>query len=1487
MIKSKKRSVQEKTSKVLGPDAAGQGWASQPASQLISDIVHHVSVVTGKRNCLDMGTGVRAIMSERRSLTPEREEQPAPAAKHQFDEERITVEMSSDTASLLRDIAEDIPNNEAIEALGKKLGFSMREIRNFIRTKSRYHKTTNDGTFSMLREWSRKVMPSSVRPYLRQALMRAKLGQIAEKHLPSGNVSEGKPKDLTKDEVLQVKKELRRFYQSKYSNARISPHLGSSMSLDDIHPNLAMFSEGMAGNKTNMNYDDFIEHLEDICANRESNNRIALFGEAGIGKTTFLAKLTLDWASGRCLEAIDLLFLIPFREIEENTLFGDNIMGKISNEVKFDATRVEKHIRKNPRKVLILFDGLDEYGKDISDKLSNNDTIAVIRGERFKTSPVVVTTRPWRAKEITSNKEVEKRYRFVEVGGFNEKDVISCISKFFPNNKEARDGLIGLMTNEDSLVAQNMKPYPIYCSMLCYIWQDKSSRSVIQGLETFAQLFEELIHHLKVQYAGKEKIKKKQAEKLKQGEDCLQQFSKDALYCLLKNNLVFRKDDLETSEDALKTVCEVGVLTREKWFVCRRENNRRRTETVVEYRIPHKLFMEFLAGSHLALLYESNREEFNRIKSEVIADYRSFEYLLYFTVAQNKEVGKAVIGSLCPMYGGCLTQYHFLDFLVNVAFECHKKEVLEPIIPLLEQMSSLQITRGHTGRGWIFVYKTCRHFASNHSDDSGETSMDESVQSVSLAAGRGINFPSNLTSLEMENAMLDDDFFTAMFFFAPQSQLESIRHIGGPGISASASEAYAKSICTMPNLKNLRLNNVAMADTFFATLAASASGARVERMELCEASMSASILYSISRLPCLKSLSVQRVKNQLPTSHRGNNREESENKGSFVKSTMDHLGVDTESLPLLWHLDVTSLFPDVNKVSVHGNIDQPFSFLDLDKVWPLYSHDVELNLQGYMQQIVWDFKLRHCLLAPPTVIRLSVTDVSLCNEEAMELIKSASSYPHLKNVLLIRCGTSEGLDPFCAEINAVGRLLVTVRHGEPSIRQSYTKRENEMSRLGFIKARAGEQFLVNPKGGSVTVTQSIDEKVIKKEPSRLRLATGPGVSGQESEADPCSSLLHFNQSSAQVMTSPTFKSCGDRGAVKQQKLANTPVGLNDRLMSMHLPLGKKRSATIISAYAPTMTNPDEVKDKFYEELDSLIASTKSEKLIILGDLNARVEADHHAWHNVLGKHGIGNCNSYGHLLLRFCSSHDLVITNTMFRLPTRNKTSWMHPRSKHCHLIDYMIVRARDRQDVRVTEAMCGADCWTDHRLIISKMNLLIQPKRRPQGQKNDPSSMAKKAAFTNARSKIQAKLRHIKDSWLSAKADEIQSFADRYDMKNSYDVPINHKLDVPPSEKEVDIAITQLSCGRAPGSDSIPAEVYKKDGPITLIKLTKLYQSMWNKEQLPKEFRDATVVHIYKRKGNRQACDNHRGISLLSIAGNILARVLLNRLLEHLESHP
>lgn len=57
----------------------------------------------------------------------------------------------------------------------------------------------------------------------------------------------------------------------------------------------------------------------------------------------------------------------------------------------------------------------------------------------------------------------------------------------------------------------------------------------------------------------------------------------------------------------------------------------------------------------------------------------------------------------------------------------------------------------------------------------------------------------------------------------------------------------------------------------------------------------------------------------------------------------------------------------------------------------------------------------------------------------------------------------------------------------------------------------------------------------------------------------------------------------------------------------------------------------------------------------------------------------------------------------------------MYPRSRQWHLIDYVMVRQRDAQDVRITRALRGAECWTDHRLIHATLNLHIAhhfPKR-------------------------------------------------------------------------------------------------------------------------------------------------------------------------------
>ena len=89
-------------------------------------------------------------------------------------------------------------------------------------------------------------------------------------------------------------------------------------------------------------------------------------------------------------------------------------------------------------------------------------------------------------------------------------------------------------------------------------------------------------------------------------------------------------------------------------------------------------------------------------------------------------------------------------------------------------------------------------------------------------------------------------------------------------------------------------------------------------------------------------------------------------------------------------------------------------------------------------------------------------------------------------------------------------------------------------------------------------------------------------------------------------------------------------GINDRLKTLRLPLSGNKHATIVRAYAPTMTNLVEVKDKFYNDLDDVISSTpRTDKLILLGDFNTGVGTYHHTWEGVIGPEGVGKCNSNG------------------------------------------------------------------------------------------------------------------------------------------------------------------------------------------------------------------------------------------------------------------
>ena len=505
-------------------------------------------------------------------------------------------------------------------------------------------------------------------------------------------------------------------------------------------------------------------------------------------------------------------------------------------------------------------------------------------------------------------------------------------------------------------------------------------------------------------------------------------------------------------------------------------------------------------------------------------------------------------------------------------------------------------------------------------------------------------------------------------------------------------------------------------------------------------------------------------------------------------------------------------------------------------------------------------------------------------------------------------------------------------------------------------------------------------------------------------------------------------------AIKSKLLDNipeSPQGISERLMTWRIPLVKGRFATLLSVYAPTLDADDNTKDAFYESLDAALSRIPdSDKLVLMGDFNARVGTDATLWRKVIGRHGTGKINSNGLRLLTLCSEHQLIVTNTTFQLKKKYITSWMHPRSKHWHLLDYIITRQQDNNDVRITRAMRGAECWTDHRLIRSNFRMKLRPphrKQRPSKRFNcralespdclslyrsklaegfanlensntldmeskwaklrstihqaasktigftqkrhqdwfdnssteiqelletkrkahaallsNPRSPLLLSHYKTSRGETQKKLRIMENKWWIRKAQEIQRHADDNNthafyeaVKSLYgplkrniapvrsadgsilfkdkqqilerwaehfhallnatnpadpsilnalpDLPPVLALDEPPKFTEVLSAIRSLKNNKCAGPDGLPAEILKAGGYLLMRQLFHFICNTWQNETLPQEWKDSNIVTIYKKKGDKSSCGNSRGISLLSVAGKVLAKIMLSRLTTHI----
>jgi hypothetical protein len=94
---------------------------------------------------------------------------------------------------------------------------------------------------------------------------------------------------------------------------------------------------------------------------------------------------------------------------------------------------------------------------------------------------------------------------------------------------------------------------------------------------------------------------------------------------------------------------------------------------------------------------------------------------------------------------------------------------------------------------------------------------------------------------------------------------------------------------------------------------------------------------------------------------------------------------------------------------------------------------------------------------------------------------------------------------------------------------------------------------------------------------------------------------------------------------------------------------KYRKMTIVQCYAPTEDGKADEKASFYSLLDkTLVILHRSDIVLMTGDFNAKVGCNNEDVEHVMGKHGTGDCNENGELLIQTCGNHGLMIGGTCF-----------------------------------------------------------------------------------------------------------------------------------------------------------------------------------------------------------------------------------------------
>uniref|UniRef100_A0A6Q2ZL58 B30.2/SPRY domain-containing protein n=1 Tax=Esox lucius TaxID=8010 RepID=A0A6Q2ZL58_ESOLU len=382
-------------------------------------------------------------------------------------------------------------------------------------------------------------------------------------------------------------------------------------------------------------------------------------GVAGIGKTVSVQKFILDWAEGKANQEFQLVFPLPFREL--NLMKGDHLsLIQLINHfsVETNEARITNY---NKYKVLFIFDGLDECRLpldfqnnkrccDVTESTSVDVLLTnLIKGNLLPSALLWITTRPAAANQIPS----WCVDLVTEVRGFNDPQKEEYFRKRFSDEDLASRIISHIKTSRSLHI---MCHIPVFCWIVATILEHMlTTDDKVELPKTLTDMYSHFLvfqsTHRNVKYDGK-----KETDPHWNKESILT-LGKLAFQQLQKGNLIFYEEDLKECDiDINEASVYSGVCTQIFKEECGLNQDK-------VFCFVHLSIQEFLAAVYVFLTFKNNNKN-------LMDEQQSTFLIIQFSKIPEINFHKTAVDKAFQSKTGHLDL--FLRFLLGLSLESNQ-----------------------------------------------------------------------------------------------------------------------------------------------------------------------------------------------------------------------------------------------------------------------------------------------------------------------------------------------------------------------------------------------------------------------------------------------------------------------------------------------------------------------------------------------------------------------------------------------------------------------------------------------------------------------------------------------------------------------------------------------------------------------------------------------------------------------------------------------